>query len=146
MQPGLFNIFASAILRACKAPAGIYSSDQLNEIVGLFPAPLETLKQMNYTIGDAPIMFRDISFEHLGRFLIKLVEMGEPVWPVFLMPEDMLEIWHTDRDFKTLHAHLAGNDLGVTLTISGDKFEVRGDDVFPSDIRPRFLKGLEWLG
>jgi len=146
VQPGLFNIFASAILRACKAPSGSYSSNQLNEVVGLLPQPLDTLRIMNYTVTDAPILFHDVGFQHIGPFLIELMNNGEPLLPVFLIAPDMVQHMFDDPHYRTLEAYFLSNDLGITINVTSGIYEVRGERVQVSDIRPRFLKGLAWGG
>ncbi|WP_425107233.1 hypothetical protein [Ancylobacter sp.] len=146
MQSGLFNIFASAVLKTCKAPAGLYSGEQLNEVVSWFPEPIETIKLMNYTVWDMPILFQDVGFQHIGPFFIDLMNRGEPMMPVFLVPHDVVWAIQEDPHFKTLEAHLGANDIAISLNITAERYMVRGEDVRVIDIRPRFLKGIAWEG
>ncbi len=141
---GLFDTSARQICVTARVENGSYTADQLTYFVKQWPKPTKALEYMHMGFDKVPIVFLDVPFDHMARWMMELLRERQAVWPIGLMPLKHLTDWHEDAQARMLAAYLDSEGLGVQMVTDDDAVLCRGEWVRPCDLRLTFKRGYTY--
>ena len=143
LAESLFERYARLVCNTLNISEGTLTADQLNELVMQWPQPKNALTLLGADLQDLPVLFHDMGLRGVGGWMFQLLNSGNVMWPICLMPVEHMGEWADDVEALTLLAYLNGNDLGLQVNFDGEDMERNGIAVHLCDFRLTFLRDVE---